>query len=68
MFTTFNERGGGKIEFSSEDDKKAISIALSIIWQMTNKNVESCFFEKDKVKLLYSKNKEHTYFDLIDDL
>ena len=56
-----------KIEMSSED-RNLISKALSIIWQKTDKNVESYFFEKDKVRLVYKKNKGRTYFDLFDEL
>ena len=68
MSAVSNERvRGKKIEMSSED-RNLISKALSIIWQKTNKNVESYFFEKDKVRLVYKKNKGRTYFDLFDEL
>ena len=68
MSAISNERvRGKKIEMSSED-RNLISKALSIIWQKTDKNVESCFFEKDKVRLVYKKNKGRTYFDLFDKL
>ena len=68
MSAVSNERvRGKKIEMSSED-RNLISKALSIIWQKTDKNVESYFFEKDKVRLVYKKNKGRTYFDLFDEL
>ena len=68
MSAVSNERvRGKKIEMSSED-RNLISKALSIIWQKTDKNVESYFFEKDKVRLVYKKNKSRTYFDLFDEL
>ena len=68
MSAVSNERvRGKKIEMSSED-RNLISKALSIIWQKTDKNVESYFFEKDKVRLVYKKNKGRIYFDLFDEL
>ena len=68
MSEVSNERvRGKKIEMSSED-RNLISKALSIIWQKTDKNVKSCFFEKNKVRLVYKKNKGRTYFDLFDEL
>jgi hypothetical protein len=68
MSAVSNERvRGKKIEMSSED-RNLISKALSIIWQKTDKNVESYFFKKDKVRLVYKKNKGRTYFDLFDEL
>ena len=58
-------RGEKRIEFS-EDDKNLISTALSLIWQKTEKKVEVCWFERDKVRLSYNKNEGYTYFDLND--
>ena len=54
---------GKKVEFLF-DDENLISIALSIIWAKTNKKIESCIFEKDRVKLSYKKNGGRVYFDL----
>lgn len=65
---TFNSkiRGKKKIEFASEH-KNIISIALSLIWLKTDQKVEYCWFEKDKVRISYSKNEGRAYFDLLDD-
>ena len=58
---------GKKIEFFSEDEN-LISIALSLIWLKTNKKIESCIFEKDRVKISYKKNEGRVYFDLQESL
>jgi len=54
---------GRVIELLPEDND-LISIALSIIWKKTNKEVESCNFDQDKVKLSFKKNEGCVYFDL----
>ena len=56
-----------EIKFSS-DDEKLISVALSIIWLTTNKKIESCSFESEKVKLSFKRNEECIYFDLQESL
>jgi hypothetical protein len=58
---------GKKIEFFPEDEN-LISIALSLIWLKTNKKIESCIFEKDRVKISYKKNEGRVYFDLQESL
>jgi hypothetical protein len=55
-------RGNKKVDLSTED-YNLISTALSHIWIKTEKKVESCYFEQDKVRLSY-KNGVRTYFDL----
>jgi hypothetical protein len=59
---------GQKIEFSSDEDENLILIALSLIWLKTNKKIESCIFEKDRVKISYKKNEGRVYFDLQESL
>lgn len=49
------------------DEKEIIAIALSIIYKASNKGVESCTFEGQKVKLIY-KDKSLTEFDLNDNI
>ena len=63
--STFNSkiRGNKKIDLSSEN-YNLISTALSFIWIKTEKKVESCNFEQDRVRLSYSKNLGRAYFDL----
>jgi hypothetical protein len=46
-------------------DKNLISLALSIIWKLSNKNIETCCFEESKVKIIY-KNKSFMNVDLIE--
>jgi hypothetical protein len=55
-----------KFVFSSEEDENLISTALSIIWEKTDKKVESCHFDKDKVRMCFKKNGGRLYFDLQD--
>ena len=52
--------------FSSENNN-LISRALTLIWKKSDKRVESCQFDKDKVKLSFKNNEGHIYFDLQDE-
>jgi len=62
----FNSRvRGKKLEFN-ENDKSSITKALSLIWIKTNKMVNSCLFERNKVTL--SCKGSRIYFDLVEDL
>ncbi|GET63635.1 hypothetical protein GLOIN_2v1875277 [Rhizophagus irregularis DAOM 181602=DAOM 197198] len=54
---------GKKVELLPEDEE-LISLALSIIWTKSNKKIESCNFDQDKVRLSFKKNEERVYFDL----
>lgn len=45
------------------DDYNLISDALTLIWTKTEKKVESCYFEQDKVRLS-CKDGARIYFDL----
>jgi len=46
------------------DDENLILSALSLIWIKTNKNVESCHFNQDRVRMSFKKNEGCVYFDL----
>ena len=54
--TAFNSKIHGKRVELSSDEENLLSTALSIIWLKTNKNVELCIFNQDKVRLTYRKN------------
>src|SRR6266496_3918191 len=62
--TAFNLKIHGKRVELSSDKENLLSTALSIIWLKTNKNVELCIFNQDKVRLTYRKNGGRIYFDL----
>ena len=62
--TAFNSKICGKRVELSSDEKNLLLTALSIIWLKTNKNVELCIFDQDKVRLTYGKNGERVYFNL----
>ena len=62
--TAFNSKIYEKRVELSSDKENLLSTALSIIWLKTNKNVESCIFDQDKVRLIYGKNGRRVYFDL----
>lgn len=46
------------------DDENLILSALTLIWIKTNKNVESCYFDQDRVKMSFKKIEGCIYFDL----
>ncbi len=50
------------------DDENLILSALSLIWIKTNKKVESCCFDQDRVRMSFKKNEECVYFDLQESL
>ena len=67
--SAFNSRiRGKKVEFLSEDEEKLISIALSLIWLKPDKKIDSCVFEKERVRISYKKNEGRVYFDLQESL
>src|ERR1700722_14357316 len=67
--STLNSRiRGKKVEFLSDDDEKLITRALSFVWIKTNKKIEACNFDQEKVKVSYKKNEGHVYFDLDESL
>ena len=61
----FNSRVRGKILEFNENDKSLISEALSLIWIKSNKKVDSCLFEKNRVMLSCNKV-GRIYFDLVE--
>jgi hypothetical protein len=63
--SVFNSRVRNKMEVN-ENDKGLISNALSIIWRKTNKKVESCVFERNKVTVCCNKS-GRIYFDLVEE-
>src|ERR1700722_3087475 len=67
--STLNSRiRGKKVEFLSDDDEKLITRALSFVWIKTNKKIEACNFDQEKVKVSYKKNEGRVYFDLDESL
>ena len=67
--STLNSRiRGKKVEFLSDDDEKLITRALSFVWIKTNKKIEACNFDQEKVKVSYKKNEGCVYFDLDESL
>lgn len=64
--THFNSKiRGKKIELTGKDNK-LVSNALSLIWNKTNKKVDTCRFEKDMATVTYLKNEGRLYFDLFE--
>ena len=57
-----------KVEFLSSDDEKLITRALSFVWIKTNKKIEACNFDQEKVRVSYKKNEGRVYFDLDESL
>jgi hypothetical protein len=67
--STLNSRiRGKKVKFLSDDDEKLITRALSFVWIKTNKKIEACNFDQEKVKVSYKKNEGRVYFDLDESL
>ena len=67
--STLNSRiRGKKVEFLSSDDEKLITRALSFVWIKTNKKIEACNFDQEKVRVSYKKNEGRVYFDLDESL
>jgi hypothetical protein len=63
-----NPKIRGKKFDISERDSDLISGALSLIWIKTKQKVESCYFEGDVVKIIYSKNEGRGYFNLYESI
>ena len=62
--SVLNSKIRGKKIVLPDNDENIISAALSLIWIKSNKKIESCMFEQDKVKISYKKNEGCVYFDL----
>ncbi|RGB32980.1 hypothetical protein C1646_743626 [Rhizophagus diaphanus] len=61
---SFNSKIRGKKINISEYNKNLISEALSLIWIKTDHKIETCYFERNNVKVSYKKNEGYGYFDL----
>ncbi|UZO08135.1 uncharacterized protein OCT59_028399 [Rhizophagus irregularis] len=59
-----NSKIRGKKAFLPDDVENSISTALLHIWTVTNKKIDSCVFEQDKVRIIFKKNEGRTYIDL----
>ncbi|CAB5185949.1 unnamed protein product [Rhizophagus irregularis] len=66
--SVLNSKICGKKVYLPDDDESLISTALSLVWTKTNKKIDSCTFEQDRVKMSYKKNESHIYFDLEESL
>ena len=66
--TILNEKLRGKKLNISSDKKNLISNALSLVWSITNKKIESCTFltknTGDVVKIIYKGGEGSFFFDL----
>ncbi|GBB93125.1 hypothetical protein RclHR1_21130003 [Rhizophagus clarus] len=58
-----NSKIRGKKAFLPDDVENSVSTALSYIWTVTNKKIDSCVFEQNKVRKIF-KNEGRTYIDL----
>ncbi|PKB97598.1 hypothetical protein RhiirA5_506537 [Rhizophagus irregularis] len=54
--------------YLSDDNESLISTALFLVWTKTDKNIDLCTFEQDRVRMSYKKNEGHIYFDLEESL
>ncbi|PKK64050.1 hypothetical protein RhiirC2_854588 [Rhizophagus irregularis] len=61
---SFNSKIRGKKINISEYNKNLISDALSLIWIKTDHKIETCYFERNNVRVSYKKNEGYGYFDL----
>jgi hypothetical protein len=64
--TSFNSKIHEKKINDFEYNKNLISDALSLIWIKTDHKVETCYFEKNVVRVSYKKNEGYGYFDIND--
>ncbi|PKY35074.1 hypothetical protein RhiirB3_455420 [Rhizophagus irregularis] len=66
--SVLNSKIRGKKVYLPDDDESLISTALSLVWTKTDKKIDSCTFEQDRVRMSYKKNEGHIYFDLEESL
>ena len=59
-----NSKIRGKKAFLPDDVENSVSTVLSYIWTVTNKKIDSCVFEQDKVRIIFKKNEGRMYIDL----
>ncbi|CAB5191583.1 unnamed protein product [Rhizophagus irregularis] len=66
--SVLNSKIRGKKVYLPDDDESLISTALSLVWTKTDKKIDLCTFEQDRVRMSYKKNKGRIYFDLEESL
>ncbi|GES76469.1 hypothetical protein GLOIN_2v1781828 [Rhizophagus clarus] len=66
--SVLNSKIRGKKVYLPDDDESLISTALSLVWTKTDKKIDSCTFEQDRVRMSYKKNEGRIYFDLEESL
>src|SRR5579884_2885869 len=66
--SVLNSKIRGKKVYLPDDDESLISTALSLVWTKTDKKVDLCIFEQDRVRMSYKKNEGRIYFDLEESL
>ncbi|PKC59689.1 hypothetical protein RhiirA1_469088 [Rhizophagus irregularis] len=66
--SVLNSKIRGKKVYLPDDDESLISTALSLVWTKTDKKIDSCTFEQDRVRMSYKKNEGCIYFDLKESL
>ena len=62
--SVLNSKIRGKKVYLPDDNESLISTALSLVWTKTDKKIDSCTFEQDRVRMSYKKNEGRIYFDL----
>ncbi|CAB4403359.1 unnamed protein product [Rhizophagus irregularis] len=66
--SVLNSKIRRKKVYLPDDDESLISTALSLVWTKTDKKIDSCTFEQDRVRMSYKKNEGRIYFDLEESL
>ncbi|GES83023.1 hypothetical protein GLOIN_2v1781828 [Rhizophagus clarus] len=66
--SVLNSKIRGKKVYLPDDDESLISTALSLVWTKTDKKIDSCTFEQDRVRMSYKKNEGRIYYDLEESL
>ncbi|UZO24414.1 uncharacterized protein OCT59_016716 [Rhizophagus irregularis] len=68
LCSVLNSKICEKKVYLSDDNESLISTALFLVWTKTDKNIDLCTFEQDRVRMSYKKNEGHIYFDLEESL
>ncbi|GBC10829.1 hypothetical protein RclHR1_09930004 [Rhizophagus clarus] len=63
--SVLNSKIRGKKVYLPDDDESLISTALSLVWTKTDKKINSCTFEQDRVKMSYKKNEDLPTNDIV---
>ncbi|RGB30677.1 hypothetical protein C1646_765042 [Rhizophagus diaphanus] len=66
--SVLNSKIRKKNVYLSDNDESLILTALSLIWTKTNKKIDLCTFEQDRIRMSYKKNEGHIYFELEESL